>query len=70
MTLTDEFLAFCANAQVVTTSDGPALLLGSNVVQFRGSDSTWADLIAEALRMIPQPETPVEPQPEVPATDA
>lgn len=61
MTLSNEFLSFCANAQTVTTIDGPALLLGSNVVQFRGSDSTWAGLIAEALRMIPQePKPPVE----------
>jgi hypothetical protein len=57
----EEFLAACSSAQVVATADGPALLIGTTVIQFKGD--SWAEYFAKALRMIPPlaPEIPTEP---------
>lgn len=52
----EEFMAACATAQVVTTMDGPAILLGTTVVQFKGSDVNWAAAFVDALRLAKLPE--------------
>lgn len=53
----EEFLAAGASAEVVTTIDGPALLLAGTVIQFKGTDNAWADYITRALKLA----IPVQP---------
>ena len=60
----EEFLAACASAQVVSTVDGDALLIGNKVIQLRGIDLNMAAWFAKALQMVPQP-APEEPHAEV-----
>jgi ribosome-associated toxin RatA of RatAB toxin-antitoxin module len=47
----EEFLAACNSTQVVSTTEGTALLIGTTVIQFKGD--SWAEYFAKALRMIP-----------------